>query len=244
MSEYLCTNSEVYDCAVIGLGGHGSATVAQLAQRGSKVIGIEKFYRCHDQGSSHGRSRVYRQAYFEHPMYVPLLQRSLELWLELEQFAKERASSTSSKPIKLINLCGGMIIIVFCIESLYLCDCLGLMMGQPGSAVIQGTLDSIKEHNLPHEYLTSDQLRSRYPSFHVKDSEVGVFEKNAGYLNPEACIDAYLQLAELHGATLYFNESMISWNRDPLRSTITVTTDKGSFLTNKLVLTVGGKLSA
>lgn len=58
---------EVCDCIVVGLGGHGSAAIAQIAQSGLKVVGFEKYSRLHDQGSSHGRSRIIRQAYYEDP---------------------------------------------------------------------------------------------------------------------------------------------------------------------------------
>lgn len=40
----------VFDCIVIGLGGHGSATVAEMATRGLKVLGIEQFGRIHENG--------------------------------------------------------------------------------------------------------------------------------------------------------------------------------------------------
>ena len=62
-----------YDCIVIGAGGFGSAALDHVAARGASVLGIERFGIAHDQGSSHGHTRVIRQAYFEHPDYVPLL---------------------------------------------------------------------------------------------------------------------------------------------------------------------------
>ncbi len=62
-----------YDVIVIGLGGMGSAAAYRLAQRGQRVLGLERHTPVHDQGSSHGGSRITRQAYFEDPAYVPLL---------------------------------------------------------------------------------------------------------------------------------------------------------------------------
>ena len=69
---------------IVGLGGMGSAAAAHLAARGVRVLGLEQFQPAHSHGSSHGRSRVIRLAYFEHPAYVPLLRRSFELWRRLE----------------------------------------------------------------------------------------------------------------------------------------------------------------
>ena len=73
-----------YDAIVLGTGGVGSAAAWQLARRGATVLGIDRFPGGHDRGSSHGETRVIRQAYFEHSDYVPLLLRAYELWGELE----------------------------------------------------------------------------------------------------------------------------------------------------------------
>ena len=74
-----------YDVIVLGTGGVGSAALYHLARRGMKVLGLDRFPPGHDRGSSHGRTRIIRQAYFEHPNYVPLLLRAYELWKELSE---------------------------------------------------------------------------------------------------------------------------------------------------------------
>src|SRR4051794_41770973 len=76
----------------------GSAAAAQLAARGQRVLGLERFGPAHDRGSSHGGSRITRQAYFEDPSYVPLLRRAYELW---EQLARDSGADV-------IRLCGGV----------------------------------------------------------------------------------------------------------------------------------------
>ncbi len=75
----------MYDVIVIGLGGMGSAAAFHLARRGIKVLGLEQFTPAHDRGSSHGESRIIRQAYYEGAEYVPLILRAYELWEELEK---------------------------------------------------------------------------------------------------------------------------------------------------------------
>lgn len=72
-----------HDVIVAGLGAMGSATAAHLSRRGKKVLGLERWIPGHTNASSHGDSRIIREMYFEHPMYVPLLQRAYELWAEL-----------------------------------------------------------------------------------------------------------------------------------------------------------------
>ena len=71
---------KTYDAIVLGAGGVGSAALFQLASRGANVLGLDRFTPPHDRGSSHGQSRIIRQAYFEHPDYTPLLLDSYRLW--------------------------------------------------------------------------------------------------------------------------------------------------------------------
>src|SRR5262245_15081820 len=76
-----------FDVAVVGLGAMGSAAVCELARRGLHVIGLDRFEPPHVQGSSHGGTRIIREAYFEHPQYVPLVRRAYERWAALEREA-------------------------------------------------------------------------------------------------------------------------------------------------------------
>src|SRR5262245_20816491 len=76
---------QAYDVIILGTGGVGSAAAYHLARRGAKVLGIDRFAAGHDRGSSHGETRIIRQAYFEHPDYVPLLLRAYALWRDLEE---------------------------------------------------------------------------------------------------------------------------------------------------------------
>ncbi|RLS54818.1 MAG: FAD-dependent oxidoreductase, partial [Planctomycetota bacterium] len=74
----------IYDVIVIGLGGMGSSAAMQLALSGLKVLGLEQFEPNHELGSSHGKTRAIRLAYYENPNYVPLLKRAYHLWHDLE----------------------------------------------------------------------------------------------------------------------------------------------------------------
>src|SRR5258708_39054853 len=90
----------VADVIVIGLGAMGASASLELAARGLRVIGIDRYSPPHDRGSSHGRTRIIREAYFEHPAYVPLVQRAYERWADLET-----ESGTS-----LLTITGGLLI--------------------------------------------------------------------------------------------------------------------------------------
>src|SRR5438270_9636493 len=73
------------DVVVAGLGAMGSAAAYHLALSGRRVLGFDRFQPPHQFGSSHGLTRIIREAYFEHPLYVPLVQRAYELWVDLER---------------------------------------------------------------------------------------------------------------------------------------------------------------
>jgi sarcosine oxidase len=67
----------------------GLATARALSRAGHSVVVYEQFEPGHTQGSSHGRSRIFRLAYSE-PEWVRLAQEALAGWRELEAEAGER----------------------------------------------------------------------------------------------------------------------------------------------------------
>ena len=199
----------MYDVIVIGLGGMGSAAAFHLARRGLKVLGLEQFTPAHDRGSSHGESRIIRQAYYEGAEYVPLILRAYELWEELE---KESGRD-------LLTLTGAM------------------MVGPRDSGLVSGSLRSAEEHGLPYELLEAQELRRRFPAFNPTPGTVALFEKRGGSVHPEASINAHLDLAARHGAELRFEEAVLSWEASPDK--VRVESPKGSYEAEKLVIAPG-----
>ncbi len=198
-----------YDHIVLGLGGMGSAAAHHLAARGHRVLGLEQYAPPHERGSSHGETRVVRQAYFEHPGYVPLLRRAYELWEDLEKQTQT----------PLLRLCGG------------------LMMGTPDSAVVAGSLRSAQEHGLPHELLDAAEIRRRWPAFQLAGDAIGLYEQSAGYVRCEDAVRAHLQAAERAGAVLHFHEPVLTWKAEG--GGVAVTTGRGTCHAAKLVITAG-----
>jgi sarcosine oxidase len=198
-----------YDAIVLGTGGVGSAAAFHLAQRGAKVLGIDQFAGGHDRGSSHGQTRVIRQAYFEHPDYVPLLLRAYELWRELEQLA-------GNDLLHQVGL---------------------LQVGPPEGVVVSGVLESARLHGLQVEELSRDAVERRFPGFRVPDGMLGVFEPAAGYLKVEQCVLAHLAAAKQHGAEFRFGCQAKSWQVE--RGGVRVVTDAGEFSAAKLIVTAG-----
>lgn len=169
-----------YDVIVVGLGAMGSAALATLAQRGHDVLGLEQFNAAHARGSSHGESRIIRQAYFEHPDYVPLLLRAYTLWDALQ----ERV------PLPLMERTGG------------------LMLGTRDSETVRGSIASAEQWGLSHEVLDAGEIRRRFPQLRPQNDEVGVYEAEAGYVRPEAGILAHLLLALTAGAEAHFGDTV------------------------------------
>jgi sarcosine oxidase len=187
----------------------GSAAAFHVASRGKKVLGLERFTPAHSNGSSHGDSRIIRLAYHEHPSYVPLAHRAYELWRRLERDT---------------NTC-------------LLRETGGLMIGPPDSSVVQGAMLSAKQHNLAHEVLDAAEIRKRYPVLNPRHHEVAVYESVAGYLNPEAAINAHLQQAVSHGAELHFEEPVIGWSAT--ESHVEVQTGRCTYQANSLIIAPG-----
>ena len=198
-----------WDAIVVGLGAMGSATLHQLAKRGRCVLGIEQFTPGHAHGSSHGKSRIIREAYFEDPRYVPLVQRAYECWHALE----------AESGVTVLRQTGG------------------LMLGAPGSEVVSGALRSATLHGLSHEVIDAIEVRRRYPAFRPAEHEIGVVEPRAGMLAPELAITTFTKLAQQNGATIQTDEALVSWR--PSGDGVQVTTTKGIYLTATLILTVG-----
>ena len=167
-----------YDVAIVGLGAMGSAAAYHLAKRGRRVLGLDQFRPPHDLGSSHGKSRIIREAYAEDPAYVPLVQRAYELWAALERDGGEPLLRTTG----------------------------GLMIGPPEGGVVAGARASAEAHGLPHELPDAAELRRRAPALRPSPETVAVWEPRAGVLAPERCVAAHLRLAERHGATLHYDE--------------------------------------
>jgi sarcosine oxidase len=173
-----------YDAVVLGLGGMGSAVAAHAASRGMRVLGLERFSPAHDRGSSHGETRIIRQAYFESPDYVPLLRRAYELWDALEGRTGTSLRARTG----------------------------GLFVGRPETPVVAGTLLSARQWQLAHEVYDATELRRRYPMLTPRDDEIAVYEAVAGALFPEAGVRAHLEVAAAAGAELRFGAEVRGWD--------------------------------
>jgi sarcosine oxidase len=208
-----------FDAIVVGLGAMGSAATYQLAKSGKRVLGIDQFSPPHAKGSSHGETRITRLAIGEGEHYVPLALRSHELWREIESETRRNLLTTT----------GGLII--------------GSNSAKQESHGIprffQQTIDVAQKHGIAHELLNANEIRRRFPPFAVRDDEFGYYEHEAGFLRPEVCIQAQLELAEKYRALLRKEEHVLEVIPKASGDSVQVRTDKGAYEAEKAILTVG-----
>ncbi len=205
-----------FDYMVLGLGAMGSATCYQIAKRGGKVLGIDQYSPPHRHGSSHGDSRITRQAIGEGESYVPLVLRSNEIWKEIE----------SETGRKLLHVVGGLIMTS------------GENLMHHGSNFFEQMITAAKKYDIKFSLLSYKDMAQRFPQFKLTGKERGYYEYGAGYLNPEACVETQLFLAEKYGATLKKNEKVLEV-KTLGNDKIEIITTKRTYETEKLILSAG-----
>lgn len=198
----------------------GSATLYQLAKRGARVLGIDQFSPPHERGSSHGDTRITRLAIGEGAHFTPLVMRSHEIWREIE---KETGA-------ELFTQCGELIISsqnkasITHVENFF-----------------DNTVEAARRHGIVHELLDAAEIRKRYPVFDIRDEEFAYYERDAGFLRPEACISAQLSLAEKCCAEIHRGECVIGYSALPRG--IRVVSERASYEADTLVVAAGAWLT-
>jgi sarcosine oxidase len=198
-----------YDAIVVGLGAMGSATTYHLARRGLRVLGLEMFQPGHDQGSSHGHHRMIRKSTFSDAGYVPLADRALALWRELEEESGQ----------SLLSMIG----------EIWLLDPLSQPDWLPGieHSIQRGFRTLVDKQD----------LAERFPGCRPREGMIALYEAEAGYLRVEAGVVAHIDLAQKHRAIIHPNEEVIGWERDG--NGVRVDSRLGTYTARHLVLTTG-----
>ncbi|MBX8534981.1 N-methyl-L-tryptophan oxidase [Pseudomonas cichorii] len=205
------------EVAVLGLGAMGAATLYQLAKAGVNAIGVDRHNPPHTYGSSHGDTRITRLSVGEGPQYLPLVRNSHAIWRDLEALSGE----------SLFEQCG---VLVMSSHPTY--------DPQDPQDFTHKTIQLAQAYGVEHEVLSAPSIRQRFPQFApVLDSAIGYFEPGGGYVRPERCIAVQLQQAKPHGAKVQTDETVthLQTHGEGVR----ITTDKGSILANKVIVSAG-----
>lgn len=163
-----------HEVAVVGLGCAGAAALERIAARGVSVVGLDALHPPHGRGSSHGGSRVFRLAYFEHAAYVGLLGAADRGWSRLESETGRR----------IVHRCGV------------------LLVGYPGTTTVERAHAAASQHGIPVTPFDGPEIRARWPLMDVPNDAKGLLEPHAGFVVPEAGISAHLEMARRHGADI------------------------------------------
>lgn len=187
----------------------GAAALHELAGRGARVLGIERFEPGHDRGSSHGESRAIRLSYFEHPSYVPLLRRAYAKWRALEAESGEVLLTTTGI----------------------------LEAGRPGSPIVQGSALASLEHAIPHEMLDAAEVALRFPALRLPEDWTALYQPDGGFIRPERAVRAFAAGARTRGATVWTGTRVAAIRPGP--AAVTVETDRGQVEAARVVVATG-----
>ena len=205
------------DVIVVGLGAAGAATLYQLARRGTPALGIDSHSPPHAYGSTHGDTRITREAIGEGMQYTPLVRRSHAIWRELEAETGQ----------DLLTQCGGLVI-----EAAG-----GGAAGHHRHDFLSATLACANHYGIPHERLDAAEVSARFPQFKLDGDESAYYEPGAGFVRPERCVDAQLTLAERLGAEVRRDERVLAIESND--GVVSVRTDRDVYEAPRVVLAVG-----
>lgn len=211
---------DTYDAIVLGLGAMGAAATYQLARRGARVLGIDRYAPPHEFGSTHGDTRITRIACGEGPEYSAFAARSHEIWRELED----------ETGLDLLTQNGFLAI-----------SGAGSRSANHGVAqFLDATVAAARSAGVNYEILDSATLRRRYPALNVADGDQAYHDMVGGFARPENCVTAQLRAAVARGADLRLGETVLSFAQHD--GSVTVATDKQTYSASQLIVAAGAWL--
>lgn len=195
--------------AVIGAGMAGSAAAMHLARAGAQVTLFDQFAFGHDRGSSHGATRLFRIAYFEHPDYVPILQRAFSMWKSLEQEAGETLFHQTGV----------------------------LEAGAPDGEFMKGLAKAVADHKLPVPQLSAAEIARDHPQLTLPPHFIAWFEREAGFVMAGKTVAHQIRFAKDAGARLRPETPVRGWS--PAADGVAVETSEGSETFDRVVIAAG-----
>ncbi len=195
--------------AVIGAGMAGSAAAMHLARAGARVTLFDQYAFGHDRGSSHGATRLFRIAYFEHPDYVPILQRAFAMWKALEKEAGETLFHQTGV----------------------------LEAGPPEGEFMKGLAKAVADHNLPVPQLGAADIALDHPQLKLPPHFTAWFEREAGFVLAGKTVMHQTRFAKEAGASLRAETPVLGWT--PVAGGVAVETAAGSETFDRVVIAAG-----
>lgn len=205
-----------YELAVIGLGAVGGAALLAAARAGVDAIGFDRFDPPHMLGSTHGETRIVREAIGEGAIYTPFARRSFELWAQLE------AETGRVMAVR----CGALILGGVLPHAMHV-----------AAGFLETTIAAARTYGVPHEVLTGAEVRSRFPAFANFEGGRAYFEPGAGYGRPEMVVAAQVDRARELGATVRVNMPILQM--EPNEGTVVLVTPEKTIRARQAILCAG-----
>ncbi len=201
---------KTFELIIVGCGGIGSAALYYASQLGLTTLCIEQYEQGHNKGATHGETRAFRKAYYDDIRYTPILKKAYTEWKKIEK----QASQT-------LFVENGV-----------------LEIAEPQHQMITDSIACAKQYNIPIEILSNEVLTARFNNFFIPPNNIGILQPEAGFLYVDKCLKFFVESAKNNGATVLFNEPVISWELDS-EEIIHVKTNKNTFRGKHLIICAG-----
>jgi sarcosine oxidase len=163
--------------AVIGLGSIGSMALWQASRLSDSVTGFEAASPAHGRSAVGGDTRLFRMLYRGNPGYYPILERSGDLWADLEAETGQ----------DILTRCGG------------------LSIGTANSPYINSVLETTRINGAEHIILGPEVMAKHFPQHNLRRDDIAVYDPKAGVLRTDRAVTAAIAAAEANGATVHTN---------------------------------------
>ena len=196
--------------AVIGLGSIGSMALWQASRLSDSVVGFEAQSPAHARSAVGGDTRLFRMLYRGTPGYYPILQRSRDLWAELEAESGQY----------ILTRWGG------------------LSIGTVDGPYIPSLLETTRLNGADHEILSREVMAERYPQHNLRPDDIAVFDPHAGALRTDRAVTAAVAAAQANGATVHTNTPIDSITETA--DGVLVTSGEKSWTFENVIVSSGG----
>jgi sarcosine oxidase len=196
--------------AVIGLGSIGSMALWQASRLTDSVTGFEAASPAHGRSAVGGDTRLFRMIYRGNPGLYPILERSWDLWAELEAETGQ----------KILTRTGG------------------LSIGTKDGPYLTALLETTRANGADHEILSRKEMAERYPQHNLRPDDIAVYDPHAGALRTDRAVTAAVAAAEANGATIHTNTPIDSITETD--NGVLITSGEKSWTFENVIVASGG----
>ncbi len=159
------------DVVVVGAGAFGAWTALRLREKGLRVVLLDQYGPGNARSSSGGESRIIRMGYGPDELYTRFAVASLAAWQRVFEAVREPLFHETGV----------------------------LWLARTGDRYALDTLITLARLGVPHERLSTADLRRRYPQFLLDEDVWGMLEPASGALMARRAVQAVVREAARAG---------------------------------------------